>query len=157
MKKYLTWLVPFLALTVVALMATGYVFAQQAADLSPVDYATQIFQAVQKLGGLSGGLKAIMIINLIIASQKVSFLRAFLWDKMGAAKVLVAPLLGLVVGLIEFKLNGGNKGTILVWVMAGAGSIILHELLDALKSFPVIGSKYSAFIDMISGLLAKKP
>lgn len=110
-------------------------------------------------GGMGGAVKASAIIMLLVASMKVSFIKP-LWDKLGAAQVYVAPLLGLLGGLFGFL--GPAQFTwasLLAYVMTGGGAVFLHEILDTLKSIPGLGTIYVTIISVIEGVLggAQKP
>jgi hypothetical protein len=121
-----------------------------AADLPAQDFLAQVFEAVKGLGGLSWMGKIASIMLLIVASMKVSFLRP-LWDKLGPAKAILAPVLGLIAGCIampSLSLQG-----LMAYLFAGAGAIVLHELLDALKSVPGLGGLYVGVIDFVMKLL----
>jgi hypothetical protein len=118
-------------------------------------FLAEVFSAVQGFGGLSWGGKIIVIITLLISSMKVSLLRSYVWDRLGPAKVLLAPALGLVAGLMS--LDDKSLPALTAYVMAGAGAILLHQLLDALKETPYIGEKYLWLVDGAKKLLKGKP
>lgn len=131
---------------------------QQMPDSAPSlpvgDFLSQVFEVVKNLGGLSWGAKIIALITLAISSLKVSALEEKVWDKLGAAKVLVAPVLGLIVGLISLPSLSGPA--VIAYLMAGAGSIILHQILKAIQDMPFVGAKIKIGIYFISKLLGGK-
>jgi hypothetical protein len=124
-------------------------------EISPADFLTQIMKAIQDFGGLPTVLKIASIIMLIISSMKVSLLRKLLWDKLGdGLKPWIAPLLGLIAGILGLASDGEiTLATVFAYISAGAGAIILHELLDSVKKIPGIGPVYQTIIDLIQAAL----
>jgi hypothetical protein len=85
--------------------------------------------------------------------MKVSSLSSF-WDKLGSAKVWLAPILGLVLGILLLGTNGQiSLAGIFAYIGSGAGAILLHQLLDSLKNAPWIGPAYVGIINIIEGVL----
>lgn len=147
-------------ITSVAVMAQEAVEAVVAvvapvADLPVMDFMSQVFAAVQGFGGLSWGLKVASVLFLVIASMKVSVLRSYTWDKVPQAlKVWLAPFLALLAGL--FSLGSFDKVALAAWVFAGAGAILLQNLLEGIKQIPGIGQGVLSAISFIE-LLLRKP
>lgn len=129
-------------------------------EVPATDFITQVAKAVKEFGGMPWAMKVMTIVMLLIASMKVSFMRQLLWNKIGSAQALVAPALGLLYGLLA-HFTGGVQLTlpnVLAYVFAGAGAILLHELLDALKGFPGLGSGFKSAIDLFMSIFgAEKP
>jgi hypothetical protein len=118
-------------------------------------FFVSVLDAIQKFGGLSWMAQVAMVLGLLLASMKVSFLRP-IWDKLGDAKAWAAPLLGLLYGVVSLKISGDlTLAGAMAYFGAGAGAIILHELLDSLKSAPGIGHIYVGIIDLIEKLALK--
>lgn len=144
--------------TLIALLFTamfgvmGIAFAQ-AGEVPVEGFISQLLQVVSGLGGMSGMAKLAAILTLIISSMKVSFLKP-LWDKVGSAKVWVAPVLSLIVGIVSLEHITGPG--ILVYLSAGVGSIAIHEVLDLVKKIPGLGPIWVSIISMISSLLGGK-
>lgn len=104
-------------------------------------------------GGIPLGLKIACVVLLLIASMKVSFI-APLWNKLGNFQAFMAPLLGLILGLTLLGSGGPiTIAAIFAYLASGAGAIALHELLDAIKAIPGIGTAYVAIINVIEGAL----
>lgn len=123
------------------------------ASLSLEQFCVQVFDAIKAFGGIPWQLKVASIITLIIASMKVSILQG-LWAKLGSAQVLLAPILGLIGGILSLKSsNQLTASGVWAYVYAGAGAIILHEVLDAVKGLPGIGSVYVSIINFAENLL----
>jgi len=121
-------------------------------EAAPMDFLAQVFAAIKAMGGLPWAGKVAAICLLLVASMKVSFI-APLWDKLGAAKVFVAPALALIGGLLSMDVI--TLPGAMAYIMAGAGAIAMHQILDAIKAIPGLGAMYVAVIDLISGLLRK--
>jgi hypothetical protein len=86
--------------------------------------------------------------------MKVSFIRP-LWDKLGWGKALVAPVLGIAGGLLsiqEFSFQA-----IIAYMFAGAGAIVLHQMLDGLKGIPGIGGWFVSVVEFLQKLLKAPP
>lgn len=119
--------------------------------ISPGDFLQGVLQAISSFGGMSWVLKISSVITLVIASMKVSLLNQYVWAKLGSFQAWVAPILGIVVGILSILASGGTLTvpTLLAYFSAGAGAIILHELLDTIKAIPGLGSVYVGVIDFI--------
>lgn len=147
-----------IALAIIMTCFTLVAFAQSAVP-QPADTVegllTQTLTFIKQFGGLPWVLKIAGISAILISTFKISAIRELTWDKLGNAKVWAAPVLGLVFGILSL-------GTDLTWasalayVSAGAGAIILHELLDSLKAIPGIGSVWVSIIEVIQSLLGGK-
>ena len=125
-----------------------------AADDLPVDqWFAQVLGAVSAFGGLSWMAKIATICMLLTASMKVPFIRGLLWDKLGSAKVFVSPLLGLAAGILAMNPNTLPGGR--AYVGAGAGAIILYELLDAIKVPAASNAMVLAVLNFVQGLIKK--
>ena len=144
-----------IAIMVIApLMAFAQDAAEAVADVPVMDFMAQVFEAVKGFGGMSWGLKVAAILFLVIGSMKVSILRTYTWDKVPAAlKVWLAPFLAFLAGM--FSLGTFDKVQLAAWAFAGAGAVLLDQVLDGIKKIPGIGAQYIAVIDFISMLLRK--
>ena len=134
-----------------------FVFAQ-AAELPAVDFFTQLMETVKGFGGFTGVGKISAVIVLLIASMKVSFLNQMLWSKLGKIQAAVAPVLGLIGGILMAGMNGKlpTPAEAMVYISAGVGAIFLHEVLDLIKMTPGIGPMWVSLINLIEGFLGKK-
>jgi hypothetical protein len=144
---------------VFALSAFAQEIAPAVADASvSVDqFMVQLLQSIQQLGGLSWVGKLSIVLTLVISSTKVSFLNQMVWSKLGNLKAWAAPCLA-VAYCLTLKATEGRLPTpqeALAYFSAGAGAIILHELLDSLKSLPWVGVKAQAAIIFIESTLGK--
>ncbi len=128
-------------------------FAEEA-ELPLADFFTQVLAAVQGFGGLPWMAKISTIIMLLVGSMKVTFLRGLIWDRLGAAKAWVAPVMALIAGIINMETI--TLPGVLAYMGAGAGAIILHQLLDLVKAIPGISSFWIAVIDIIAKVTGGK-
>lgn len=140
------------------MLFTIVVFAQDTipAPVETVDgFFTQVLTFIKQFGGLPWVLKVAGIAAILISTLKVSVLRELIWDKLGDAKVWAAPILGLIFGIASLG-SGLTWASALAYVSAGAGAIILHELLDSAKAIPGIGSVWLSIIGVIQTILGGK-
>ncbi len=131
----------------------SYAFAESSVT-APQDFLAQVLKAIAEFGGLPTVLKIASIITLIVGSMKVSVLNEMLWSKLGAAKVYVAPVLGLIAGILGLGSNGPiTAASVFAYVASGAGAVILHEILDSIKAIPGLGEVYISIINLIESFL----
>lgn len=124
------------------------------ADVSALDFLSQVFSVVKSLGGMAWGLKIASIMFLVVGSMKVSLIRSFTWDKIPAAlKVWLAPFLSALAGL--FSSGNFDKASLTAWALAGGGAVLLYQILEGVKLIPGIGPKYVSIINFIGVLLGK--
>ena len=120
------------------------------------DFLGRVLWTINNFGGLPTVAKIAVIIMLLISLLKLSPLRK-LWDEMGWAKPWLAPLLGVIVGILGFAgRDGVDAASILAYMSSGAGAIILRELLRSIKSIPGVDGIYDRIIDSLQGLLGGK-
>lgn len=132
----------------------------QVSPVSPGDFFNQVLVAIQAMGGLAGLAKVSSVIVLIIASMKVTAINSIFWDKLGAFKAWLAPILGIIAGVL--LLHPLTLPGVVAYLFAGGGAVALHELLDSVKAIPGLGSVYVFIIDGIEeflnpGLQSKNP
>lgn len=124
--------------------------AQVASSAPSLDQAffDQVLSSVKAFGGMPWMLKVATVMVLVLSSMKVSFL-APLWAKLGALQSWAGMLLGLVSGILMLGVNGGfSWAGVAAYMFAGAGAVILHELLDSLKALPGLGPIWVSLIDL---------
>lgn len=123
-------------------------------EIMPV--LSQAFDVMKDFGALSMHMKIAAVLTLLISLVKVSAIRP-IWEKLGAGKVLVAPLLSLMLAIVQ---SIGEKPVTKVEIMnallIGAGSVAMHEFLDALKEIPVIKQRAEPLVDLVKKLLSPK-
>jgi prepilin signal peptidase PulO-like enzyme (type II secretory pathway) len=147
--------------TVLCLMTMLFAIAAFAQDTIPAPAETiegffsQTLTFIKQFGGLPWVLKIAGISAILISTLKISVLREFTWDKLGNAKVWAAPVLGLVFGIAS-QGTAITLSSALAYISAGAGAIILHELLESVKAIPGIGSVWLSIIGVIQSLLGGK-
>ena len=112
--------------------------------VAPSDFFLQVLREIGRLGGLAAMLKVSACITLVISSMKVSFFNELIWMKFGSGKVYAAPTLGLIAGIIY---GPGTAPSVFAYLLAGGGSVFLHEILDSIKAVPMLGKAYLAFIE----------
>lgn len=118
-----------------------------------LDFLSQVLKFIQDFGGLPKMAKIAGVVLLVVESMKVSFLKPQ-WDKLGAYKMLVAPALGVVAGLV--MLPSLNLEAAMAYLLAGAGAILLHDLLQAVKGLPGVSLVAQKVLDILSSLIGPK-
>jgi hypothetical protein len=143
-----------LMLFVLTVFVGGYALADSPV-VAPQDFFAQALDTIQHFGGLPWMGKVSAAILLLVASMKVSFLNQLLWSKLGSLQAWLAPLLGLLAGILGLGSGGAavTGASIFAYVVAGGGAVILHELLDSVKAIPGIGQIYVSIIGVIESLL----
>lgn len=122
--------------------------------IPPTDFLSMVLAYIQSFGGISWMLKVSGIITLIIASMKVSFLKDLIWSKLEGFQAWLAPVLGIILGIVSLSETGQlTLAGLLAYFAAGAGSVVLHELLDTIKAIPGLGPIYIAIINAIESAL----
>lgn len=118
------------------------------------NFLNKVFITTYLWGGLKFvGLVATLVL-LVIGALKLSYLRP-LWDRLGNLKSLVAPLLSLILGLTSLLISDEpiTLHGLFTYLLAGSGSIILHDLFDAVKSLPFISPAYQKVVQNLQDLL----
>lgn len=113
----------------------------------------QLWALIQSWGDLSLQMKISGVVLTLIAIWKTSLVRP-LWDKLGAAKVLVAPILGMVAAIVAIEPL--SLSAVLEGLKGGTLAIALHQLLDAIKLLPKLGDTYKSLISFFQSLLGGK-
>lgn len=128
-------------------------FAQAQAPVTLMAWLGQALTTVQDFisSNMTWQVKAAAVIALIISSMNVTVLNQWIWQKLGNFQIWLAPVLGLVGGLINVY-NGGNWSDVLSYAVAGGGAVFVHELLDLIKVLPGIGSLWVSLINMIENI-----
>lgn len=119
------------------------------------DYIKGFF--TDNTGGAAGGATPIAKICggiiLLISTAKVSFLKP-LWDKLLTKQEWVAPVLGLLVGILGMVVKGSFDWSFLLTAVAsGALAPYVHDILDKIKAIPGIGSVWLTIISFIQVVL----
>lgn len=118
------------------------------------DFLSQVLQVIKEFGGLPTVLKIAAIITLLISSMKVSVLNELVWSKLGDFKPWAAPILGLIAGILDLAKAGTvSWASVFAYVSAGAGALILHDLLDSVKAIPKLGAVYVKLIELVQKAL----
>ena len=125
------------------------------------DFLAQVLDNIHDFGGLSWIGKVAIIVALLIGSMKVTALNNLLWNKLGKFKAWLAPVLGLVGGVLSLIASGTplTLASLMAYMSAGAGAVILVELLEMVKIIPGIGPIWLSLIDVLEKVLGgqKKP
>lgn len=118
------------------------------------DFLAKVLQVIKDFGGLPTVLKIAAIVLLLISSMKVSVLNELLWSKLGDFKPFAAPILGLIAGVLDLAGAGTvTWASVFAYISAGAGALILHDLLDSVKAIPGLGDVYVKLIELVQKAL----
>lgn len=124
-------------------------------------FINQVIDTVKLLGGGEWLAAVAACCTLIVGSMKIPGIREKLWDKLTVKgfklQVFVAPLVGLIGGIISLKIETGHiqLRPVLAYLAAGSGAIILYELLDAVKLTVATNKVASSVIGGVQGVLKK--
>lgn len=116
------------------------------------DILSNVLEAVANLGGLGWIAKVAGLIVAGISLIKSSFLKQTVWDKLGAGQSWMAPIVGLVCGVISLYPNL-SVASLVAYMGAGAGAVLLHELLDSVKEMPFVGPFWKSVIEFVESKL----
>lgn len=121
-------------------------------DVSEMQWIADAIAAVRGMGGSSGLAIASAIIALVVSLFKVPFFRDKIWDKLKFNQKAAVPLvLALVGGLV--KLDHITLGGVVAYLGAGAGAIILYEIIDVVKLSDGINATVKAVLGFLQGIL----
>lgn len=125
---------------------------------SSQDFFASVLAAIQSLGGLPWIGKIALIITLLVSSMKVTVLDDLVWNRLGKFQAWLAPILGLVAGILTLGAGGQiSLAGIFAYISAGAGALLLHELLDTVKAIPGLGPLWISLIGVVEGALGGNP
>jgi hypothetical protein len=143
----------FLAFALGAFFFTSVAaFAADPVPMSDGDFFAQVFQTIGNFGGLSWIGKVSSIVMLLIAFTKTPLWKDKVFGKIPAGlRPFLAPSLGLIGGLLS--IHPLTFASAFAYVGAGAGAIILYELLDGVKATYATSAAVTAIISFIQGLL----
>lgn len=110
------------------------------------DLFAQLWALIQAFPSLPAAGKISGIILLLISLIKSSLV-APLWEKLGSWKVVIAPALGLVAGVLA--IHPLSFASLWQGLLGGVLAMGLHQLLDAIKVIPGIGPVYLKVIDVL--------
>lgn len=148
---------PFARISSLVLLFVGFIFVTSYAladAVAPQDFFAQVLQVIHDWGGIQTMAKISAAITLIIASMKVTYLNELIWQKIGALQTWVAPILGLVGGIVGLGVSGPvTLASVVAYVTAGAGAVFLHEILDTVKAIPGVGTFYLNMINTLEKTL----
>ena len=121
-------------------------------------FMADVLLSVQSVGGLAVAMKIALAIMLLIGTMKVTSLDDMFWGKLGKFQAFAAPILGLILGILVLGYQGHiTVPALFAYIGAGGGAILFHELLDAVKGIPGLGTVYVGIITFIEGALGGNP
>lgn len=122
------------------------------------DFFSRLTQTFLAFGGMSWAMRVSSITLLVVATMKVTKLDDLLWSKLRGLQAFAAPLLSLAGGISVLAAQGQlSWQAVWLYLGAGAGAIALHELLDAVKAIPGLGSGYVTVIAAVEKALGGNP
>lgn len=124
-------------------------------DLPLSDFLAQVLQAIAGFGSMGTLVKVSAVITLIVSTMKVSFFNSLVWSRLGPFKVLVAPALALIGGVIGLY-GAGTPITLPVvfsYLVVGTGAVFLHQVLDAVQTLPFAGPLIKSVIAIVEKVL----
>lgn len=118
------------------------------------DIFSQAIKAIESWRSLGWQVGLSGVLAVFISTLKNSFIRRWVWDRLGWSKVLVAPALSLIIVILSVKPL--TFSAVILAIFVGAGAIFIHEMLDSLKDAPFVKRPYNKVIEILASLL-KKP
>lgn len=154
MKKFFSLSIASLFMAAITFLFIPLAFAT---DIEPTMFLAQVVELVNSWGGLPWYLRVSGVITILLSSIKVSIIRTWTWDKLGKDAKFWAPMvLALIGGLFAHGQGVFKFDVIFAYLTAGAGAIVLHQILDAVKLIPGIGSVWVGIIEILK-LILKAP
>jgi hypothetical protein len=151
MKKFFNGFLLTVTMFIVTSGAAKFALAADG-DVSELQWIADAISAVKGMGGSSGLAIASAIIALVVSLFKVPFFRDKIWDKLKFNQKAAIPLvLALIGGLV--KLDHITLGGVVAYLGAGAGAIILYEILDVVKLTNGMNATVKAVIGFLQGIL----
>lgn len=152
MARITLFLTSLFILFMSVLMWPVMAMAQEAGNPADSDFFNQVLGYIGQFGGLSWMAKIAGICLLIIAATKTSFLSKYWQALPNIVQTLGAPLLALLGGFLSMG-SQLSFAAAFAYAFAGGGAVIMHELLDGLKTIPGIGSIYVTIINIVESML----
>lgn len=90
------------------------------------------------------------LVLLLVSFAKTSFAQP-LWDKLGNAKILVAPILSIIIAIVS--IHPFSFSALYDSLLGGALAVATHELLDKMKLLPGVGPGYIKLISFFEKML----
>jgi hypothetical protein len=158
----LTLLTTFL-LSMFGLFNANAEAAKLMVDPSDYSFFGQVFALIKSWGGLESSVRISMVITLIISSIKVSFFKKF-WDslvikvdgKTISLQILVVPVLSLIIGI--YSQGKISFEAAIAYIIMGGGAVYLHEVMDFIKSLPIVNPIVKMIVEIVGYVLGgKKP
>ena len=115
---------------------------------------------VTSFGGLSWVAKIAGIVLILVGLTKVSAdgkvpLLSSIWPAFGSYNTYVAPVLGLILGILSLGLTGTlSLAGVLAYMGSGAGAVLLNELITPILALPGISSVWTTVLTVIQQILA---
>lgn len=134
---------------------------QKADSMSTWKFVQLAIAQSEQFGSFPWATKIASLMLLLIASFKVSRggwvpILSKLWPQEDGKKPIVVLMASLVLGVLMTGASGQiTMARVLTYIGAGAGSILLHEIIDKLKLIPGLGPVYVSTIKLIESLLGK--
>lgn len=119
-------------------------------------WIASLFQKSPDQGDLEWALKVGALISIMLSSLKSSALRPF-WDKLGNAKALAGPVLGIVAGVLAMIAHHEpiTLRSLLEYFAAGGGAIAFHEILGWVRGLPGLNKYIAMAIDLVEMVLRR--
>ncbi len=127
--------------------------AQIATDAT--SFFTEVIVYIHGFGGQTWLFKVSSIVMLAVAVVKTVPFLSGIWTALEGKQVWLAPLLGLLGGILTLAMAGTpiTFAALVAYATAGAGGMYLYELLDLLKLIPGIGPFWVSLIGIAEGAL----
>lgn len=165
MTAWLAILVGFHAFAETPLEEIGIIAeeVQKEESMSTWKFIQLALDQSEKFGSFPWAAKIASLMLLVISSFKVTRggwvpVLSKLWPEADGKKPIAVLVASLVLGVLMTGAAGQiTMAGVLQYVGAGAGSMLIHEILDKVKLIPGLGPVYVSAIKTIEAILGKKP
>lgn len=117
-----------------------------------MELITELLALVKSFATMDTPAKAAGVLMLLLSAWKSSVLAPY-WAKLGTWKVLVAPVLGLAIAMVQ--LPEISLATVWQGLQGGLLAVAFHQVLQAVKALPLIGEKYKMWVELCERILLK--
>lgn len=121
-----------------------------------MDLIQQLLELFKGFAQMDDVSKAAVVVMALIAIWKSSFVAPY-WDKLGKLQILVAPVLGLLLAILQLPGFTFAQALPMIWIGIKTGALAMgfHLVLKALEEAPWVGEKYKKWLAFVDTMFFK--